>query len=83
MHTVARKEWVAACPNAAKLFSQLVFDVDMENLLMGNILDDGMSAEEAAKGWIAAHPDTVKTWLDGVTTKDGGDAAAAVAAALG
>ena len=82
VHTLARKEWVAACPNAAKLFSQLVFDVDMENLLMGNILDDGMSAEEAAKGWIAAHPDTVKTWLDGVTTLDGQPGADAVMASV-
>ena len=82
VHTLARKEWVAACPNAAKLFSQLVFDVDMENLLMGNILDDGMSAEEAAKGWIAAHPNTVKTWLDGVTTLDGQPGADAVMASV-
>ena len=71
VHTLARKEWVAQCPNAAKLFQQLTFSVDMENVLMGNILDDGMSAEEAAKGWIAANPDAAKVWLDGVTTLDG------------
>ena len=71
VHTLARKEWVAQCPNAARLFSQLVFTVDMENVLMGNILDDAMSPEDAAQGWIAANPDTVKTWLDGVTTLDG------------
>ena len=82
VHTLARKEWVAQCPNAAKLFQQLTFSVDMENVLMGNILDDGMSAEEAAKGWIAAHPDTVKTWLDGVTTLDGQPGADAVMASV-
>ena len=71
VHTLARKEWVAQCPNAAKLFQQLTFSVDMENVLMGNILDDGMSAEEAAKGWIAANPDAAKAWLDGVMTLDG------------
>ncbi len=71
VHTIARKEWAAQCPNAAKLFGQLVFDVDMENVLMGNILDDGMSAEEAAQAWIAANPDAVKPWLEGVTTLDG------------
>ena len=82
VHTVARKEWVAACPNAAKLFSQLVFDVDMENVLMGNILDDAMDPAEAAKAWIAANPDRVGTWLEGVTTVDGGDALAALNEAL-
>ena len=30
-----------------------------------------------------ANPDTVMGWLDGVTTKDGGDAEAAVKDALG
>ena len=71
VHTIARKEWATQCPNAAKLFGQLVFDVDMENVLMGNILDDDMSAEEAAQAWIAANPDAVKPWLEGVTTLDG------------
>lgn len=71
VHTIARKEWVAQCPNAAKLFKQLTFTVDAENVLMGNILDDGMSADEAAAGWIAGNPDAVKAWLDGVTTLDG------------
>ena len=82
VHTLARKEWVAQCPNAAKLFQQLTFSVDMENVLMGNILDDGMSAEEAAQGWIAANPDAVKLWLDGVTTLDGQPGLDAVAASV-
>ncbi len=38
VHTLARKGWPAACPNAAKLFTNLVFEVDMENQLMGAIL---------------------------------------------
>ncbi len=49
---------------------------------MGAILNDGTDPREAAKAWLAAHPDAVAPWLDGVTTKDGGDAAAAVTAAL-
>lgn len=83
VHTLARREWVAACPNAAKLLSQLVFDVPMENQLMGKILDDGMDAKDAAKGWIAANPDRVTAWLDGVTTLDGKPGAEAVMAAAG
>ncbi|MFD1880447.1 choline ABC transporter substrate-binding protein [Paracoccus pacificus] len=82
VHTVARKDWVAACPNAAKLLAQMKFSVDMENALMGKILNDGMSGEEAAKDWLAANPDTVDPWLDGVTTLDGKPGADAVKAAI-
>ena len=82
VHTVARKEWVAACPNLAKLFSQMVFTVDMENQLMGKILDEGVSADDAAKDWLAENPDTLDPWLDGVTTLDGQPGAEAVKAAI-
>lgn len=82
VHTLARKEWVAACPNAARLLSQLVFDVPMENVLMGKILDEGMDAKAAAKEWMAANPDAVGPWLDGVTTLDGQPGADAVMAAV-
>ncbi|WCR05401.1 choline ABC transporter substrate-binding protein [Paracoccus saliphilus] len=81
VHTLARKEWAATCPNAAKLFSQLTFDIGMENVLMGKILDDGMDAKDAAKEWIAANPDAVEPWLDGVTTLDGEPAEDALMAA--
>ncbi|WP_347140034.1 choline ABC transporter substrate-binding protein [Paracoccus sp. SSK6] len=82
VHTLARKEWVAACPNAAKLFSQMVFDVPMENVLMGKILDDGMDGKAAAKEWLAENPDAAAKWLDGVTTLDGKPGADALKAAV-
>ena len=82
VHTLAREEWVEACPNAAKLFSQLSFDVPMENVLMGRILDDGMDPQDAAKEWIAENPDRVQGWLDGVSTLDGEPGAEAVLAAV-
>ena len=50
---------------------------------MGAILDDGQDPEEAAAAWLKANPDVVNGWLDGVTTKDGGDAMAAVKASMG
>ena len=42
----------------------------------------GTDANEAAAAWLKEHPDTVTPWLEGVTTFDGGDAKAAVSAAL-
>ena len=54
----------------------------MENEIRGAILNDGKEPEAAAKAWLAANPDAWMPWLDGVTTKDGGDAVAAVKSAL-
>ena len=70
------------CPNTGKLLSNLSFTLAMENQIMGRILNDGEDGETAAKAWLAANPATWEPWLEGVTTKDGGDAKAAVAAAL-
>jgi glycine betaine/proline transport system substrate-binding protein len=54
----------------------------MENQIMDAILK-GEDANDAGLAWLKANPDAVKPWLEGVTTFDGGDAAAAVAAKLG
>jgi glycine betaine/proline transport system substrate-binding protein len=50
---------------------------------MGAILNDGEDPADAATAWLSANPDAFMAWLDGVTTKDGGDAVAAVKASLG
>ncbi len=80
--TNTRAGYSAECPNTGKLLSNLVFSLEMENEIMGAILNDGTDPEAAAKTWLAANPDAWTAWLDGVTTKDGGDAVAAVTAAL-
>jgi len=80
--TNTRKGYVTECPNTGKLLQNLVFSLKMENEIMGAILNDGTDPSAAAKTWLAANPDTWTPWLDGVTTKDGGDAKAAVEAAL-
>ena len=80
--TNTRAGYVGECPNQGKLLQNLVFSLPMENEIMGAILNDGTDPTAAAKAWLAAHPDAWKPWLDGVTTKDGGDAVAAVDAAL-
>ncbi|PZO67812.1 MAG: glycine/betaine ABC transporter substrate-binding protein [Paracoccus denitrificans] len=82
VNTVARKEWVAACPNAAKLLTQLVFDVDTENELMGLILNDGATGPDAAKEYLKDKPELVAKWTEGVTTLDGQPGTAAVEAVL-
>ena len=80
--TNTRAGYVTECPNTGKLLTNMVFSLEMENAIMGAILNDGADATEAAKAWLAANPAMYEGWLNGVTTKDGGDAKAAVAAAL-
>ncbi|SIS67650.1 choline ABC transporter substrate-binding protein [Phaeovulum vinaykumarii] len=80
--TNVRAGYVAECPNTGKLLENLEFSLKMENEIMGAILDDGEEPKAAAKAWLAANPDVLGPWLEGVTTKDGGDAMAAVTAAL-
>lgn len=74
--------YVDSCPNVGKLLQNLAFSLEMENEIMGAILNDGTDPDEAATAWMAENTDFVMGWLDGVTTLDGGDAAAAVSAAL-
>ena len=80
--TNTRAGYVEECANTGKLLQNLAFSLRMENEIMGAILNDDADPEEAAKAWLAANTDAWMPWLDGVTTKDGGDAVAAVTAAL-
>jgi glycine betaine/proline transport system substrate-binding protein len=82
VHTNTRAGYVDACPNVGKLLNNLEFTLAMENEIMGAILNDGTEPDDAATAWLKANPDAYLGWLDGVTTKDGGDAVAAVKAAL-
>src|SRR5690606_32058051 len=82
VHTNTRAGYAAECPNLGKLFTNMVFSLEMENEIMSAILDDNKDPEAAATEWLKANPDTVTPWLEGVTTRDGGDAAAAVGEAL-
>lgn len=82
VHTNTSAGYVDKCENVGKLLKNLEFTLAMENEIMGAILDDGEKPEAAAKTWLAANTDVVEGWLDGVTTRDGGDAKAAVMNAL-
>ncbi|MCI2400753.1 choline ABC transporter substrate-binding protein [Aliiroseovarius subalbicans] len=81
--TNTRAGFVTDCANVGKLLSNQEFTLAMENEIMGAILNDGEDPADAASAWLAANPDMYMSWLDGVTTMDGGDAVAAVKAALG
>jgi glycine betaine/proline transport system substrate-binding protein len=82
VYTNVRKNYLQDCPNMGQLVQNLDFSLEMENQIMGAILDDGKKPEDAAKTWLKANPAVLDNWLKGVTTKDGGDAIKAVKATL-
>lgn len=81
--TNTRAGYVDECPNVGALLKNQQFSLAMENEIMGAILNDGNEPNAAATAWLKANADVLPAWLDGVTTKDGGDAMAAVNSALG
>ncbi len=83
VYTNVRQGYVAECPNVGKLLQNMKFSLEMENQIMGKILNDGTAAEDAAAEWLKANPAAIEPWLAGVTTKDGADGLAAVKSALG
>ncbi len=82
VYTNTSAGYVEECPNVGKLLQNLEFSLAMENEIMGAILNDGEDPAEAASAWLKANPEVLGPWLDGVTTKDGGDAMEAVKAAM-
>ena len=77
VYTVMANDSRTRCPTAAKLVSNMRFDVQIESHMMEKIMDKKL-AVDAAKELIAKNPQWLDTWLEGVTTFDGKDAKAAV-----
>ena len=83
VHTLARAGYAAQCPNVARFFSQLVFDLDYENFGMQKIMGEGLSPADAASEMMTARAELLDVWLKDVTTLDGQPGLPAVKAALG
>ncbi|MCY1339758.1 choline ABC transporter, periplasmic binding protein [compost metagenome] len=71
VYTNVRQGYAEECPNVGKLLANLVFSLDMENQLMGAVLDDKQKPREAARTWLKANPQALDAWLDGVSSRDG------------
>jgi len=71
IYTNVRKGYADECTNVGQLLKNLAFTLPMEDSLMGNILDDKMKPDVAAKAWLKKNPQVLSTWLAGVTTVDG------------
>lgn len=71
------------CPNLGTFLKNLVFSLEMENEIMGAILQEGATPAAAAEAWLTAHPGVLEAWLAGVETVDGAPGLAAVRDHLG
>ncbi len=49
---------------------------------MSAIMDDGEAPRDAARDYLLANDEVLGVWLEGVTTREGDDAAVAVREAL-
>ncbi|MGO7165805.1 choline ABC transporter substrate-binding protein [Rhizobium leguminosarum] len=82
--TNVRAGYLDECPNVGMMLKNLKFSLDMENQIMGKILNDGKEPEAAASEWLKANPAAIEPWLAGVKTRDGsGEALAAAKTGLG
>jgi glycine betaine/proline transport system substrate-binding protein len=81
--TNTRAGYVEECPNVGRFLQNLEFTLEMENEIMGAILDDNADPDEAAAAWLKENPGVLDGWLAGVTTRDGAEGLPAVRAALG
>jgi glycine betaine/proline transport system substrate-binding protein len=68
VHTNVRKGYLEECPNVGQFLKNLVFSLEMENEIMGAILNESKDPAAAAREWLAAHPEALDAWLAGVTT---------------
>jgi glycine betaine/proline transport system substrate-binding protein len=80
--TNTRTGYVTECPNVGALIKNLKFSLELENVVMGYILFDGMDPAKGAEKWLKANPAVWTPWLAGVTTIDGKPAVDAVKKAL-
>jgi glycine betaine/proline transport system substrate-binding protein len=83
VYTNVRAGFGTECPNVGKFISNLKFTLEMENEVMGKILNDGQEAAKAAEEWLKANPSVLDAWLAGVTTFDGQPGLDAVKKSLG
>ncbi|WP_240454163.1 choline ABC transporter substrate-binding protein [Halomonas sp. NO4] len=83
VYTNTRGGYAEECGNVGTLLENLEFTLEMENRLMGEIMDAGADPRAAARDYLQANPEVLDGWLEGVTTRDGDPALPAVRSELG
>ncbi|WP_082752923.1 choline ABC transporter substrate-binding protein [Janthinobacterium sp. B9-8] len=71
VHTTTRAAYAKQCGNVGRLLKNLAFSTEIENKLMGQILDQKQSAKVAARQWLSQNPTLWGVWLNGVSSYGG------------
>ncbi len=81
VYTAIPASYEARCANVTAFLNNLQFSIDMENQLMGPILER-VKPDLAARNFLKKNLAVLESWLKGVKTFDGNDGLAEVTAAL-
>jgi glycine betaine/proline transport system substrate-binding protein len=71
INTVTRSGFSVTCPNVGRLLRNLKFSLRGENEIMAAILDRHEQPDVAASAWLSSHPDSLGSWLAGVSDFNG------------
>jgi glycine betaine/proline transport system substrate-binding protein len=82
VNTVARRGYATQCPNVGRLFSQLEFNVDLENRIITDVLEQNADVKATAARYLRERPELLDAWLAGVKTRSGAEGLPAVKKAL-
>ena len=82
VYTLGTPGFAARCPNLAHLFSQMKFNVAMENTMMVPVAKGSISAKQEAADYLKKNPQLLQNWLQGVETASGQPALPAAKQAL-
>ena len=80
--TIVSKAFAEANPNLTRLLDQFVLSADEQSEFIRAYSLEERDLEDVAHDWLAAHPERLAAFLDGVETRDGKPALAAVEASL-
>ena len=80
VYTLTRNGLESDMPNVNRFFSQYRVEPDTQSRWIYEHSYEERAEDEVARDWIAANPERVREWLDGVTTVDGDPAFEAVKA---
>nr|WP_299380415.1 glycine betaine ABC transporter substrate-binding protein [uncultured Halomonas sp.] len=71
IRTIVRRDFSEANLNLTKLLDQVVFSAEEQSQFIDAFSQQEKNLEDVAEAWIEDHPDQIRAFLEGVTTRDG------------
>lgn len=71
VRTLVRQAFAEGQPNATRLLDQLSFSADDQSAMIYGFSFDEKPADDVAREWLQEHPEKVKAFTEGVTTRSG------------